>query len=63
VALMLVRRLLLTIMVRLTSGAAQGELLNVLDHMLPYYIGYGLALVVVGLLTAGVWLAQASRKS
>jgi hypothetical protein len=62
VALLLVRRLLLTIIVRLTSGAAQAEILNVLDHLLPYYFGYGLALLVVGLLTAGIWLAQAARK-
>ena len=56
VALLLVRQLLLTIMGRLISAAAQAEILNVLDQLLPYYVAYGLALLSVGLLTVWAWL-------
>ena len=60
-ALLLVRQLLLTIMARLISAAAQAEILNVLDHLLPYYVAYGLALLAVGLLIAATWLWSSAR--
>ena len=60
-ALLMVRRLLLTIMDRLISGQAQGEILNVLDHLLPYYVAYFAALVVVGILAATAWFAGRQR--
>jgi hypothetical protein len=68
VAVLLVRQLLLTIMVRLTSVAAQAEILNVLDHLLPYSLAYGAGTIVMVFVTlvAGIatrprapWLAAA----
>ena len=60
-ALLLVRQLLLTIMARLISATAQAEILNVLDHLLPYYVAYGLALLAVGLLAGATWLWSLAR--
>ncbi len=63
VAVLLVRQLLLDIMHRLVSGAAQGEILNVLDQLLPYTLGYMLALLVVGSLAALAWLQEFAGRS
>ena len=50
-ALILVNDLLTTIMYRLVSGEAQGEILNVLDHMLPYQLAFWSVALVLTLLT------------
>lgn len=51
-AMILVNDLLTTIMYRLVSGEAQGEILNVLDHILPYQIGFWGAALVLTVLTS-----------
>ena len=58
VAVLLVRQLIVTIMLRLTSAAAQAEVLNMLDHPLPYTLGYLAAVMVLGLVTLAVWLGR-----
>lgn len=50
-ALILVHDLLTTIMFRLVSGDAQGEILNVLDHLLPYQFGFWGAALFLSALT------------
>jgi hypothetical protein len=50
-AVLLVRQLLLTIMARLVTVTAQAEILNVLDHLLPYVLGYGAAAVLMAVIT------------
>ena len=50
-ALILVQDLLVTIMYRLVSAEAQGEILNVLDHMLPYQLAFWSVALVLTLLT------------
>lgn len=52
--LLLVDALLVQIMHRLVSGAAQGEILNVLDHLLPYYLAFGSSALIVTVLTSFV---------
>jgi hypothetical protein len=56
VSLFLVQRLLVRIMKRLLTGSAQGEILNVLDHLLPYWAGWIVALLGLLLVTAGLGL-------
>jgi hypothetical protein len=55
VVILLVRQLLLDIMGRLISPTAQAEILNVLDHLLPYSLAYLGATLLLVLLTAGVY--------
>ncbi len=63
VAMRLVLYLLESTMDRLIKVEAQAEILNVLDHLLPYWLGYvGLSLLL-GLITVGayLWLKTRSR--
>jgi len=62
IAVVLVHRLLLTIMARLVTGDAQGEILNVLEHLLPYIVGYAAATLVMLWTSLLVWLATRLRK-
>ena len=57
-AMVLVRDLLVTIMYRLISGEAQGEILNVLDHMLPYQFAFWGAALGLSVLTSAAVLWQ-----
>jgi hypothetical protein len=59
-ALLLVRQLLLTDFDRSISVVAQDEILNVLDHLIPYFVwsAAGLALALVATLTAWAWSRQ-----
>ncbi len=58
VALILVNQLLETIMARLLTIEAAQEILNVLDHLLPYWVGYIGASLLLGVITlvAFLWL-------
>jgi len=63
VAIELVRQLLESIGNRLITVEAQAEILNILDHLFPYWLGYvGLSLLL-GLITVGayLWLKTRSR--
>jgi hypothetical protein len=62
-AILLVRQLLLTIMYRLVTATAQAEILNVLDHLLPYVAAYVAAVVVMMGLTVLVVTVSLARKS
>ncbi len=54
IALALVHAMLVTTMYRLITPEAQAEILNVLDHMLPYYFGYGIAALGITVLSSAV---------
>lgn len=58
-----VRQVLVTTMLRLVSASAQAEILNVLDHLLPYFIGALATALTLGLTTVVVYAIQrASRR-
>ncbi len=63
VAMGLVRQLLESIMNRLITVEAQSEILNVLDHLMPYRLGYAGVSLLLGLITVGayLWLKTRSR--
>ena len=61
VALMAVAQVLKSILGRLVSIEAGQEILNVQDHLFPYYVAYIVAFVVLALLTLGAQLLQAWR--
>jgi hypothetical protein len=73
VAILAVRHLVLSIFDSINAASAAGlvdssramiaggEYLSLLDHLLPYYLVCGSALLVLGLLTLGVWLSRAQR--
>ena len=63
VAMRLVLHLLEIIMDRLITMEAQQEILNVLDHLLPYWLGYMGVSLLLGLITVGayLWLKTRSR--
>ena len=50
--LLLVDALLVQIMHRLVTGEAQGEILNVIDHLLPYYFAFGTLALTLTIVTA-----------
>ena len=63
VAMGLVRQSLESTMNQLITVEAQAEILNILDHLFPYWLGYvGLSLLL-GLITVGayLWLKTRSR--
>jgi hypothetical protein len=61
VAVELVRQLLISIMNRLISAAAQAEILNVLDHLFPYQVGYLGATFLISLITISAYLWLRTR--
>ena len=63
VAMELVRQLLESIGNRLITVEAQAEILNILDHLTPYWLGYVGVSLLLGLITAGayLWLKTRSR--
>ena len=63
VAIELVRQLLESIGNRLITVEAQAEILNVLDHLLPYWLGYIGGSLLLGWITVGayLWLKTRSR--
>ena len=60
-ALEIVCQLLTSIMDRLVSVDAQAEILNVLDHLLPYRVGYIGATILLVVITAGVYARLKSK--
>jgi hypothetical protein len=58
----LVLTLLENIMQQLITGEAQAEIINVLDHLVPYWLAHTGVLLLLGLLTIGayVWLRTGS---
>jgi hypothetical protein len=61
VAVLLVRQMLIAIMLRLVTAPAQAELLNVLDHLLPYTLGYVAAALLLLCLTLAAWMRTCPR--
>ena len=61
VALGLVNQLLESTMDRLIKVEAQAEILNVLDHLIPYWVGYLGVSLLLGLTTVGAYLWLRSR--
>ncbi len=61
VAMGLVRQLLESTMDRLITVAAQSEILNVLDHLLPYWLGYVGVSLLLGWITVGAYLSLKTR--
>ena len=63
VAMGLVRQLLESTMDQLIKVEAQAEILNVLDHLLPYWLGYIGVSLLLGWITVGayLWLKTRSR--
>ena len=72
-AVLAVRQVVMAIMDRIQAATAAGQIdsfraanaageyLNVLDHLVPYHLAYGVALLVLALFTLGVWLLRAPR--
>ena len=60
-AMGLVRQLLESTMDRLITVAAQAEILNVLDHLLPYWLGYIGVSLLLGWITVGAYLSLKTR--
>ncbi len=61
VAMELVQRLLEDLMAQLVTVEAQAEILNGLDHLLPYRLGYIGATLLLGWFTAGAYLSLRTR--
>jgi hypothetical protein len=57
-AMLLVRNLLLTIVARLVTATAQAEILNVLDQLLPYVLGFAAASLGMAVVTLITWMAS-----
>lgn len=51
-----VQQVLVDTMNRLVSASAQAEILNALDHLLPYFIGSIAVVLMLGLATVLVYL-------
>ncbi len=70
-AMLAVRQVIMDIMDRIQAASAAGQIdslraanaggeyLNLLDHLLPYFVAYGLAVLVLALITLGVWFWRA----
>ena len=63
VAMGLVRQSLESTMNQLITVEAQAEILNVLDHLLPYWLGYIGISLLLGLTTVGAYLCLRTRSS
>lgn len=63
VAFLVVHELLVRTMNRPASMDAVSEILNVLDHLLPYYAAYTLALLLLLLITVVVWVWWVSKST
>lgn len=52
----LVLTLLENIMQQLITGGAQAEIINVLDHLVPYWLAHTGVSLLLGLLTVGAYM-------
>ncbi len=56
VTLVIVNQSLNDMMKRLVTIEAQSQILDVLDHLIPYYMVYGGLLLLLILITISVWI-------